>query len=101
MYTYFSTAGMYCGHGIMYCKLGQLGLFFGSFFWFVYHSSPHFLDGYRMVLLLICQVSSILFLSLESRPVFCFLFILIHLTFLYRTQFYTECKGPISIGNHL
>ena len=74
-YIYFSTAaGMYCGQGIMYCKLGQLGLFF----WFIFLAclpflSPHFLDGYRMVLLLICQVSSILFLSLESRPVFLFL----------------------------
>ena len=65
-YIYFSTAGMYCGQGIVYCKLGQLGLFFGSFFWLVYHSSPHFLDGYRMVLLLICQVSSIMFLSFQT-----------------------------------
>ena len=48
-YIYFSTVGMYCGQGLMYCKLGQLGLFFGSFFWLVYHASPHFLDGYRMV----------------------------------------------------
>ena len=49
-YIYFSIAGMYCGQGIMYCKLGQLGLFFGSFFWLVYLASPHFLDGNRMVI---------------------------------------------------
>ena len=66
-YIYFSTAGLYCGQGIMYCKLGQLGLFF----WFIFFglfTIPllTFLMGIEWCCYLFARFLTILFLFYHS-----------------------------------